>query len=143
MKKIILLLCLASMLSCCSCGLFGARKYVCEVENVDSIQIVRLDQYIEEELRYEYTVLSQIVDYEAFVCELNEVEHSVNWGDPRQMDIGYVVIKINYINGDFDLLHPDAQCFHRSGKNQYGYFFFDDAAFNLLISNNTGDGSLC
>ena len=126
------------MLSCCSCGLFGARKYVCEVENVDSIQIVRLDQYIEEELRYEYTVLSQIVDCEAFVSELNEVEHSVNWGDPRQMDIGYVVIKINYINGDFDLLHPDAQCFHRSGKNQYGYFFFDDAAFNLLISNNTG-----
>ena len=116
---------------------------MCEVENVDSIQIVRLDQYIEEELRYEYTVLSQIVDCEAFVCELNEVEHSVNWGDPRQMDIGYVVIKINYINGDFDLLHPDAQCFHRSGKNQYGYFFFDDAAFNLLISNNTGDGSLC
>lgn len=142
MKKIILLLCLAFMLSYCSCGLFGAQKYVCEVENVDSIQIVRLDQYIEEELRYEYTVLSQIIDCEAFVCELNEVEHSVNWGDPRQMDIGYVVIKINYVNGDFDLLHSDAQWFHRSGNNQYGYFFFDDEAFNLLISNNTGDAPL-
>ncbi|MBE6580033.1 MAG: hypothetical protein E7650_00265 [Ruminococcaceae bacterium] len=122
MKKIILLLCLASMLSCCSCGLFGARKYVCEVENVDSIQIVRLDQYIEEELRYEYTVLSQIVDYEAFVCELNEVEHSVNWGDPRQMDIGYVVIKINYINGDLI-------CFIRMHN-----VFIDQEKINMVIS---------
>jgi len=110
------------MLSCCSCGLFGARKYVCEVENVDSIQIVRLDQYIEEELRYEYTVLSQIVDYEAFVCELNEVEHSVNWGDPRQMDIGYVVIKINYINGDLI-------CFIRMHN-----VFIDQEKINMVIS---------
>jgi hypothetical protein len=69
------------------------------------------------------------------VLHLNELDHSVNWGDPRQMDVQYIVIKIDYSNGDFDLIHPDAQCFNRSGVNQYGYFFFDDEQFNSLISD--------
>ena len=134
MNKIILALCcIICIFSCCSCGLFGAQKYVCDAKEVDSIQIVRLDKYIEGEYRYEYTVLSEIVACEAFVDELNNLDHSVNWGDPRQMDVETVVIKINYLNGDFDLIHADAQCFNRSGKNQYGYFFFDDEQFDSLI----------
>lgn len=97
------------MLLCCSCGLFGGQKYICKAEDVASAQIVRLDKYVEGEYRYEYTVLSQIEDIESFVEQLNRIKHSVNWGDPRQMDEGYVVIRIDYINGDFDLVHPDAQ----------------------------------
>lgn len=135
MKRIILSLCIFLMLLCCSCGMFGDQRYVCDVEKVDSIQIVRLDKYVEGEYRYEYTVLSQISNYETFVSHLNELDHSVNWGDPRQMDVQYIVIKIDYSNGDFDLIHPDAQCFNRSGSNQYGYFFFDDEQFNSLISD--------
>ena len=135
MKRILLLLCVVSVLFCCSCGFFGRQTYVCDVEMVDSIQIVRLDKYVEGEYRYEYTVLAQISDHETFVSRLNEVDHSVNWGDPRQMDINYIVIKIDYSNGDFDLIHPDAQCFNSSGTNQYGYFFFDDEQFNSLISD--------
>ena len=117
-----------------SCGLFGKQKYTCDVDTVDSVQIVRLDEYVEGEYRYEYTVLSEIPNYEIFVSCLNEIDHTVNWGDPRQMDEQYIVIKIDYKNGDFDLIHPDAQCFNRSGTNQYGYFFFDDEQFNALIS---------
>ena len=134
MKRIIFSLCVLSMLLCCSCGMFGEQRYICDVEQVDSIQIVRLDKYIDGEYRYEYTILSEVVDSETFVSCLNELDHSVNWGDPRQMDEGYVVIKIDYRNEDFDLIHPDAQCFNRSGVNQYGYFFFDDTQFHLLIA---------
>lgn len=68
------------------------------------------------------------------MSHLNELDHSVNWGEPSQMDVQYIVIKIDYRNGDFDLIHPDAQWFNRSGVNQYGYFFFDDEQFNALIS---------
>ena len=144
MKRILFPLCIVLMFLCCSCGLIGDKKYVCDVEKVASIQIVKLDKYVEEEYRYEYTILSQISDYETFVSCLNELDHSVNWGDPRQMEIQHIVIKIDYSNGDFDLIHPDAQCFNRSGVNQYGYFFFDDEQFDSLISDysNTGDGSL-
>lgn len=134
--RIILLgtLCVLVLL-CCSCGLFGDQRYVCNVDEVESIQIVRLDEYVEGEYRYNYTVLSQITDCAAFVDQLNKVDHSVNWGDPRQMDVQYVVIRISYLNGDFDEIHQDAQCFSRSGVNNYGFFFFDDEQFSALISD--------
>ena len=135
MKKIIFPLCIIFMLLLCACGLFGEQQYYCEVDEVESVQIIRLDKYVEGEYRYDYTVLSEISEYVAFVSQLNEMEHSVNWGDPYQMDVQYIVIKIDYSNGDFDLIHQDAQCFHRSGKNNYGYFFFDDEQFNALISD--------
>lgn len=139
MKRVSAFLCVLCIvilltLLCCSCGLFGDQEYVCKVEDVASVQIIRLDKYVEGEYRYEYTVISQIDDVESFVSQLNDVKHSVNGGDPRQMNEGYVVIRIDYNNGDFDLIHPDAQCFNRSGKNQYGYFFFDEEQFNELIS---------
>ena len=134
MKKIIFLQCIILIFLCCSCGLLGDRRYFCDVEKVDSVQIVKLDKYVEGEYRYEYTVLSQVSDCDTFVSHLNELDHSVNWGDPCQMDVQYIVIKIDYSNGDFDLLHPDAQWFNRSGTNQYGYFFFDDDQFSALIS---------
>lgn len=123
------------LLYCSSCGFFGPQRYVCELDKVESIQIIKLDKYVEGEYRYEYTVLSKISDNTKFVNRLNDIEHSVNWGDPRQMKNGYVVVRIEYHNGDFDLLHSDAQCFNRSGVNNYGYFFFDDAQFNKLISD--------
>lgn len=135
MKRIILTPCIILMLLCCSCGLFGPQRYVCEVDQVESVQIVRLDKYVEGEYRYEYTILAQISDYTTFVSRLNKLKHSVNWGDPGRMNVQYVVIKIDYHNGDFDLIHPDAQWFHRSGVNNYGYFFFDDDQFNTLISD--------
>ena len=135
MKKIMCFVLTAIlMLLCSSCGLFGVQKYVCKAKDVASVQIVRLDKYVEGEYRYEYTVLSQVEDVEPFVEQLNDIKHSVNWGDPRQMDEGYVVIRIDYLNGNFDLVHPDAQCFNKNGTNNYGYFFFDNEQFDALIS---------
>ncbi len=135
MKKILFPLCIILIFACCSCGFFGDQRYVCDIGKVASIQIVKLDKYVEGEYRYEYTILSQISDHETFVSHLNKLDHSVNWGDPRQMNERDIVIRIDYSNGDFDLIHPDAQCFNRSGTNQYGYFFFDDEQFNSLISD--------
>ena len=140
------------ILLCCSCGWFGPQSYVCDIEEVISVQIVRLDRYVEGEYRYDYTVLSQITDCQSFVSRLNQLEHSVNWGDPWTLEVQMIMIKIDYRNGDSDWIHPDAQSFHRSGQNHSGYFFFDNQQFNSLISDyvnaedgseNTGDGSVC
>ena len=133
----LLLFILVAMLLCCSCGFFGPQEYVCEIDDVKSVQIVRLDTYVEEEYRYEYTVLSDIADTADFVERLNGLDHNVNWGDPGRMYTEYVVIRIEYLNGDYDLLYRNAQCFHRSGDNSYGYFIFDKEQFNALISDYT------
>ena len=136
MKRIVcIILPIILIFLCCSCGLFGDQEYVCKVEDVASVQIVRLDKYVQGEYRFEYTMLSQIDDFDDFVGRLNAVKHSVNWGDPQQMDESYVVVRIEYLNGDFDLIHPDAQCFNKNGTNNYGYFFFDDEQFETLISD--------
>ncbi len=123
------------MLLCCACGLFGDQRYVCDIDAVESIQIVRLDKYIAEEYRFEYTVLSEVFDLAAFVDRLNNLKHSVNWGDPRTLYEQYTVIRIQYRNGDFDFIHARAQCFNQSGTNQSGYFFFDREQFDKLISD--------
>ena len=134
MKRILFPLCVALVLLCCACGLVGDQRYVCDIAKVDSIEIVRLDKYVQGEYRFEHTVLSQVSDCDTFVSRLNRVDHSVNWGDPGRMKEGYIVIRIDYRNGDFDLIYSGAQWFNRSGVNQNGYFFFDVEQFEALIS---------
>ena len=112
----------------------GDQNYFCDIDEVKSIQIIRLDKYVEGEYRFDYTVLSQISDCATFVDKLNHLKHSVNWGDPRTLYEQYVVIQIEYHNGDYDMIHYRAQWFHRSGATDDGYFFFDTEQFNALIS---------
>ena len=131
-------LCIMSMLymfSLISCGIFGSQKYVCDVEDVEYIQIVRLAEYVEEEYRFEYDVIAEISDCSAFVERLNNLKYSVNWGDPIPLYADYTVINIVYKNGDYDLIHSDGQWFHRSGVKHNGFCFFDDEEFETLISD--------
>lgn len=127
------MLCIVVFCMCCSCGLVGDQKYECNIDTVKSIQIVTLDKYIEGEYRYEYKLLSEITDLDAFVKKLNKVKHSTNWGDPYVLRVEYTVIKIEYVNGDYDLIYNNAQWFNRSGRNNTGYFCFDKDEFDALI----------
>ena len=141
MKYIKYLICMFIILSlclcCCSCGFFGEQEYYCEPSNVKTASIIKLDEYITDEYRFDYTVLCEISDTLAFIENLNNISHSVNWGDPGTLEVGYIVIRIDYINGDYDLIHCNAQWFNRSGTNNNGYFFFDKQQFDALIKEYT------
>ena len=136
MKKIFLgvAFIILTLFACSSCGFFGPQQYVCNVEDVESAQIIRLGEPVKSEYRYEYTVLAEISDVEVFVDQLNNLKHSVNWGEPGVLKPDIVVIRVNYLNGDYDMIHTGAQWFHRSGVNNTGYFFFDQEEFDALIS---------
>ncbi len=120
---------------CSGCGLFGPQKYTCDESNVVSAQIVHLDRLVEEEYRYEYTVLREIPDTSAFIERLISMKHTVNWGDPQPLEPGYIVIRLEYLNEDYDLIHASAQLMHQSGKNRTGYFFFDKEQFDTLLAD--------
>jgi hypothetical protein len=135
MKKFLLTLFVVSVISFSSCGWVGTQRYTCDVEEVESAQIVRLDRYIEEENMFEYTILAQIEEYEEFISCLNGLKHRVNWGEPSIMHDQYIVIKVDYKDGNFDLIHSRAQLFYRLGNYQTGFFFFDEEQFNSLISD--------
>ena len=117
--------------ACQGCGFFGDQKYVCEIENVESIQIVRLGRFNKEIRDYEYKIISEVKDKEEFIKRLNAIKYNKNWGGPTMLDEGSTVIKIVYKDGDFDLLHYRAQLIDHNS----GFFFFDKDQFLALISD--------
>lgn len=134
-RILLCILCFVLVFLCCSCFLLKGSEYICDIEQVESIQIVKLAAYVKGEYRFEYTVLADISDHAAFVERLNKVKQSEKWTDPGQLYVGDKVIKIEYRNGDYDLLDDGAQYLHRSGENQYGYWTFDSEQYNALIAD--------
>lgn len=137
LKKIIMLLSvlnIAFVLLCCGCGLFGEQKFTCNVEKVNKIEIATFDGYNKNEPGFKYTVLTEVSDYSAFVDRLMTIKTSVNWGDPQMFETGSTVIRIEYLNGDYDMIHCNAQFKKRGDKTNSGYFFFDKNQFDALIS---------
>lgn len=128
------IMCATIMLLCCGCGLLGEQEFSCNVDEVKTIQIVTLDEYIKEEYRFEYTVLAEVSDHSYFIDRLKSIKTSVNWGDPNVYTTGYTVIRIEYENGDYDLIYSDAQTKKRGDKKNTGYLIFDKTQFNALIS---------
>ena len=155
---------------CVFLGFFGEQRYYCDAVEVESIFIVELGEIVEGEYQTDDTVISEITDISGFVSRLNSLNYSINSGEPTVLNTGDVLIKINYQNGDFDLVNHYAQSFYRSGKWRTGFFFFDKVQFDSLIGDyttntegthrdgskplkkgqqdngtddNTGDGSLC
>lgn len=121
-----------------SCAMNNAEKYsfVLDEDNISSIQIVYVDEYLSKEYRFEYTVKCEISDNNTFINELKSVKYSGNPDAPRYIKANTHAIKIGYDNGDYDLIESEAQLFNRSGENQIGYLIFDADQFNALIERN-------
>ena len=111
------------------------KRYVCDIEQVKCVQIVQLDGHIQEEYRYTYSVLAEITDNATFIERLTSMDQGFNHGTPSTLQFGYVVIKIDYFNGDYDIIYSNVQMIHRSGVNEYCRFCFDMETFNALIAD--------
>jgi len=133
-KQILIVLMVICTLICCSCGFFGPQEYYCDPEMVESVQIVRLEGVNKEYRRWEYEVLCNIpMEDFSIIDKINNLKHSVNWGDPYVLYAGYIVIRVNYHNGDYDLLYHNAQSLHRDETNHGGFFIFDAEQFSELV----------
>jgi len=136
-KRVISILCLLSVvLSLGSCGyLYGVdTTYECNVDEVESINIVRFDSFDKKEKRFELTILSEVFEVNAFVNRLIEIDNYPNFGTPYIIQEGYVVIQINYKNGDFELVYHNVQITNNSGVLNSTGFLFDIEEFDSLIS---------
>ncbi|MBQ8235477.1 MAG: hypothetical protein IJZ37_02185 [Clostridia bacterium] len=135
-------LCLILSFLCCSCGLLRSDKeYVCDHDTVESVEIVKIGEYSKEKNRYDYEVLSIVSDHPSFVQRLNNIECSEVFREPTVFETGEVIIKIEYFDGDYDLLGSNAQLFERSGEKSGGYFSFDQKQFDALISDYYAGGN--
>lgn len=137
MIKIKLSLCMLSaivVLCLSSCGLIGEQRYFCDVNNVKTVEIVRLDSF-EGAFQYEETVLCEIENDDIFIERLNNLSHTDAWGPPYVFEEGYVYIRIKYINGDYDEIHHMVQSIVLNGEAHSGDFVFDKEQFEKLISD--------
>ena len=137
-KQFVLILIVIPVFLLCSC--IKERDYFCDIEQVKSVQIVRLGEVVDYE--YQYTVLVDIFDKEEFVNRLNNIKHKTLGAPPATFPLNYTelnVIRIEYINGDRDILYYSVQQLYRSGKKNNGYLLFDEHQFKKLISDYMPD----
>ena len=120
---------------CSGCGLFGPQQYTCDLDNVKSVQIVQLDGVDEGEYEWNYTVLCEVSDKDAFVKRLISIKHRVQWGEPTVHSAGDIVVRIVFLNGEYDLIHYYAQTMRCPNTNHTGFFFFDEEQYNALIAD--------
>lgn len=138
MKLINAVLCFTlafSLCFLCGCGCFGVLRYECEGDRVASAQIVKFDDYVEGSYAYEYTVLKEIEDVPRFIERVNSLKQRPYFGAPMMFEKGDVLIRIEYTNGDFDLIHRNVQSIVRSGEDSMGDFTFDKDQFDELIAD--------
>lgn len=133
-KPILILFVVVFVLLPVSCQLLAGDEYECNVEKIKSVEIVRLGEWPEEGDIYDYTVLATVTDCVDFGNRLNRIKYTVNWGGPSIFIVDEVAIKIEYVDGDYDLINDRAQVFNRSGKIDSGYFFFNEKQFDALMS---------
>lgn len=120
-------------------------EYKCEVENVESVQIVCIGE-TDDDYRFTCAVLCDVADKDSFLDQLNALDYRGGSTPPKPLKVGYVVIRINYFNGDYDYIYQNSQKFYRGDEERTGQFLFDKEQFDDLISNTwdmgQGDGSV-
>lgn len=136
MKTVKLVLCIVITLSLCSCRVFIdiiRDRYECPVDEVSTVQIIKLGKYSAEGKRDEYTIFKEIDDYAGFVERLNNMEVGYVWNDPRPLMEGDIVIKIDYLDGGYDLIRRTYQVFVRNEGTNVRHFAFNRKQFETLI----------
>ena len=132
-----ILLCISLMLICQACGFRDVSQYQCDVENMESIEIVELGETEGEYRTFTYTTLVAISDNATFLDKFNKipVRPARYINDPMVLSPGDVVIKINYLNGEYDLISYWVQVRGDCSRG-YGYMYsiFDIEQFNALIA---------
>ena len=121
-----------------SACVYAPASYVCDSSKVESVQIVEFGKWDEETQEQEFIVLVNIADVFAFVERLNNLKDNdffFIFGSPDVMYEGDIIIKVNYFNGDYDLLKESRQYFCRSGIYKSGRVTFDREQFKALIDD--------
>ena len=133
-KLLVVLLILILCLHGCTRG--RKKNYECNYDEITSIKIVRLDGVDENYYDYEYTTICNITDISSFTKNFQDIEqrdYFTIFGDPSTVDLGDLVFKFEFDNGDMDYISPEVQSQLRSGKWSYPSINFNREDFYALM----------
>lgn len=138
MKKTLLLLSLLlPMTLLTSCDVRETYRLLHNEEEISAISIVRV--YLSEEDDLVQTCRVVIDDVDAFLVDFRNVDCYVWFGDPiglQPAPEGTDVVKIEYRNGDYELIDCNGQTEYteKRGLVYYaGFSMFDENQFTALI----------
>ena len=135
MKKIFALS-LALIFCLQGCSFWGSDIYPCEYDSIESIQIVRLDGFDENDYSAKYTTISRIEDITSFIEKFQNIKQrnsNIIFGDPPVLISGDIVFRFTYSNDDEDLISPLTQAVTREGFCNSKNFVFDEYEFYSLM----------
>lgn len=140
MKKLFLkVFVLLSTCICVACVHNVEYTYMNDESTIDSIQIVDLVDFKEENYEFVQEEICEIENIDEFIEEFSEIDCHVHYGDPVQLEAGVIVVKVVYENGDYELIDATAQLKRRQGVNHYGYRSFDREQFAELLKSYTAE----
>ena len=137
MKKIAILfiavLCLTLLIGCTGSAPYEMLHNSSEIEAIYIVEIIKNVMYDPEAQEWTLETIGEITEIEAFVAELTALKTTfVN--PPATLTAGETVIKIEYANGDYELIGSMVQRDYRpDGTGGGSQNVFDQAEYNTLI----------
>ena len=137
MKKIatlfIAILCLTLLIGCTGSAPYEMLHNSSEIEAIYIVEIIKNVMYDPEAQEWTLETIGEITEIEAFVAELTALK--TTFVNPPETPIaGMTMIKIEYANGDYELIGSTVQRDYRpDGTGGGSQNVFDEEEYNTLI----------
>ena len=137
MKRINIILFIISCLVIFATGC-GKKQYpfMQSVSNIVKIEVIIMGEIHDPYTKHEYTLIKALSlnENNKFIDDLKNIECKRMFGDPQTLTTGHQGFKINYSNGEYEIIAYTAQGEHTNGKYlSNGYYLFDEEQFNDLL----------
>lgn len=127
-------------LTCCSATV-APYEFLYTPEEIISIEIVAVgEEFIDGVI--EHSTICKIEDTEKFINEFYQLDCYMHFTDPEELGTNVVSIKLNYKDGEYELISAEGQArYTKERQFQYykGYRYFDQEQFDNLISKYTNN----
>ena len=143
MKKNIVILLGICLLFLCSCNRNIEYPFMHSEDEISCISIAAIE--VSDSTNLQIAECKTIHDINGFLQMFRGVKCSTWWGDPIGITEDCYAIKVEYHNGEYELIAWNGKAVYQNNRglrNYRGYHIFDEEEFNKLVSRST-DGSLC
>ena len=135
------------LLTLMGCNLSVNYSFLQDMSNIDNIKIVEVGDLKKDEKIPEIKVIVVIEDQRAFLDEFVELECQKLFDDPTGVCVGDTAIKIEYKNGDYELISENGQaeyCYSEYYEGMFynqhtGWYYFDREEIQAFINKWDGD----
>lgn len=127
----------------CGCNSARGFEFLNSVDMITKVEIVmtmdpqKSDSNNKGILPLSTTVLKELSkkEQEDFLIKIQNIACDVIYNDPTVLEAGNIAFRINYSNGDYELITAYAQASYKSNiYKRTGHFGFDKEEFDELIN---------